>query len=322
MQFTQRKNRMDIPLNLRQLRHLLLLADELHFARAAQRAFLSQSAFSRSIQALEAAVGLRLFDRDLRRVRATPAGVRLITRTRRLLSSADDLSREMGLLRSGDIGNVAMGAGPFSGVTLMPGPLAQMQHNHPGVQVRLDVADSHTLLQHLDEERIDFFIAEIRELPKRDDCTVTKLGWLAGALYVRLGHPLASKAKLRLSDLKDARFASVHMPEAMKKTLDGLVAPHGSPFTIALECESTVILRDLALASDVIMLGFPNAVQREVDAGLLQRLAVQELDAMDARTPLRTELGLVRLKERTPTPASEILMRLVRDEAKRKLSGR
>lgn len=322
MQFTQPKNHMDIPLNLRQLRHLLLLADELHFARAAQRAFLSQSAFSRSIQALEAAVGLRLFDRDLRHVRATPAGVRLITRTRRLLSSADDLSREMGLLRSGDIGNVAMGAGPFSGVTLMPGPLAQMQHDHPGVQVRLDVADSHTLLQHLDEERIDFFIAEIRELPQRDDCAVTKLGWLAGALYVRVGHPLASKAKLRLADLKDARFASVHMPAAMKKTLDGLVAPHGGPFTIALECESTVILRDLALASDVVMLGFPNALQREVDAGLLQRLAVHELDAMDARTPLRTELGLVRLKDRTPTPASEILMRMVRDEAKRKLSGR
>lgn len=313
---------MDIQLNLRQLRHLLLLADELHFARAAQRAFLSQSAFSRSIQALEAAVGLRLFDRDLRNVRPTPAGVRLITRTRRLLSSADDLSREMGLLRSGDIGNVAMGAGPFSGVTLVPGPLATMQQDHPGVQVRLDVADSHTLLQHLDEERIDFFIAEIRELPQRDDCTVTRLGWLAGALYVRVGHPLTSKAKLRLADLKGARFASVHMPEAMKKALDGLVAPHDGSFTIALECESTVILRDLALASDVIMVGFPNAVQREVDAGLLQRLVVHELDLMEVRTPLRTEFGLVRLKDRTPTPASEILMRLIRSEAKRKLSGR
>lgn len=323
MHKTQHKDNMEIPLNLRQLQHLLLLADELHFARAAQRAFLSQSAFSRSIQALEASVGLRLFDRDLRHVRATPAGVRLIARAHRLLSSANDLSREMRLLRSGDLGNVSVGAGPFSGVTLMPDALAQMQRDHPSVQVRLDVADSHTLLQRLDEERIDFFIAEIRELPKHDDCVLTKLGWLAGALYVRLGHPLASKATLRFSDLKDARFASVRMPETMKKTLDDLVDPHsGGKFSIALECESTVILRDLALASDVIMVAFPNGVQRDVDAGLLQRLPVHELDAMDARTPLRTELGLVRLKERTPTPASEILMRLIRDEAKRKLSGR
>ena len=65
---------MEIALNLRQLQHLLLLADELHFARASERAFLSQSAFSRSIQALEESVGLRLFDRDLRLVRPTPSG--------------------------------------------------------------------------------------------------------------------------------------------------------------------------------------------------------------------------------------------------------
>lgn len=311
---------MDDPLNLRQLRHLLLLADELHFARAAERAFLSQSAFSRSIQALETSVGMRLFDRDLRQVRTTPAGLRLIARARRLLSSADDLSREMGLLRSGDLGHVAMGAGPYSGVTLMPEPLARMQREHPAVQFRVEVAESPALLQQLDEERIDFFIAETRELPQRDDVLVTRLGWLAGALYVRPGHPLAAQAGLRFSDLVDARFASVHMPQAMKKALDALMDPRrAGRFVIALECESTVMLRDLALASDVVMLAFPGAMQREVDAGLLQRLAVQEFEALGTRTPLRTELGLVRLKERTPTPASEILMRMVREEARRKL---
>ena len=217
---------------------------------------------------------------------------------------------------------MSVGAGPFSGITLMPQPLAQMQMEHPKVRVRLDVTDSRTLLRHLDEESIDFFIAEMRELPERDDCVITKLGWLAGALYVRNGHPLAAKSSLRLSDLKGACFASVHMPEAMKKTLDGLFSSSDSrQLAIALECESTMILRDLALASDTVMLAFPKAVQHDVDAGLLQRLAVQELDAMGIQTPLRTELGLIRLKERTLTPASNIFMQLVRDEAKRKLGG-
>jgi DNA-binding transcriptional LysR family regulator len=310
------------PLNLRQLQHLLLLAEELHFARAAERAFLSQSAFSRSIQNLEASVGMRLFDRDLRSVRATPAGVRLIARARRLLSSADDLSREMDLLRSGELGNVNMGVGPFSGLTLLPAPLAQMQRDHPDVQVRLDVASSQTLLQQLDDERIDFFIAEIRELPAREDCVLTRIGWLAGAFYCRVGHPLASRTRLRFADLKDARFASVHMPQSMKKTLDKLMAASGgSSFSVALECESTALLRDLCLASDAIMLAFPRAVQNDLEAGLLQRLPVQDLDALGPQTPLRTELGLVRLKERTLTPASEILMRLVREEAKSQLGG-
>jgi DNA-binding transcriptional LysR family regulator len=313
---------MPAPFDLRQLQHLVLLADELHFARAAKRAFLSQSAFSRSIQGLEKAVGLKLFDRGLRQVRTTPAGAQFITRARRLLSSAGNLSREVELLRSGDLGHVSMGAGPFSGTTLIPGPLAQMHREHPEVRVRLDVNDWRTLLQHLDEERIDFYIADIRELPVREDCIVETLGWLTGSLYCRADHPLAARSGLRIADLKSSRFASVHMPDAMKRTLDELMeARGGGSLALALECESLVILRDLVLRSDVIMLAFPGAVQLEVHANLLRRLAVQEFDAMGVRTPLRTELGLVRLKDRTPTPASELLMALVREESRKKLGG-
>lgn len=307
---------MDTPLNLRQLEHLLLLADELHFARAADRAFLSQSAFSRSIQGLEHAVGLRLFDRGLRHVRTTPVGAQFVIRARRLLSNAADLSRELALLRSGELGDVSVGAGPFSGVTLMPGPLAQLQREHPKVRVRLDVSHWLTLLKHLDEEAIDFFIAEIRELPPREDCIVQKIGGLSGALYCRAEHPLASQSVLRMVDLQSYPFASVHMPDAMKQTLARALGFQDSrQFSLALECESIAILRDLVLRSEVIVIAPPNAVQREIDAGLIRKLAVQELDALGIRTPLHTEFGIVRLKERTMPPASNLLMGMIHQEA-------
>jgi DNA-binding transcriptional LysR family regulator len=59
---------------LRRLQHLLALDDERHFGRAAERVHLSQPAFSRSIQAIEADLGLRLFERDIGDIRPTPAG--------------------------------------------------------------------------------------------------------------------------------------------------------------------------------------------------------------------------------------------------------
>jgi DNA-binding transcriptional LysR family regulator len=154
----------------------------------------------------------------------------------------------------------------------------------------------------------------------REDCVVHKLGWLAAELYCRADHPLAAKPGLRIADLQGSRFASVHMPDAMKRTLDGLMELRGvKEFAIALEWESLVILRELVLHSDVIMLAPPNAVQMEVRAKLLQRLTVQEFDGASVRTPLRTEFGLVRLKERTPTPASELLIALVQKESRKKL---
>jgi DNA-binding transcriptional LysR family regulator len=69
-------------MDLRHLEHILLLADELNFSRAAERAHLTQSAFSRSVQAAEAAAGVKFFDRTRRSVKPTAVGLRIIERGR------------------------------------------------------------------------------------------------------------------------------------------------------------------------------------------------------------------------------------------------
>jgi hypothetical protein len=58
-------------------------------------------------------------------------------------------------------------------------------------------------------------------------------------------------------------------------------------------------------------------VQVELDCGLLRELPVRQLDALGAGTPLRTEIGVVRCKNRTLTPASELLLSYVLGVAKR-----
>ncbi|MGH8467322.1 MAG: LysR family transcriptional regulator, partial [Pseudomonas sp.] len=81
-------------IDLKRIRHLVLLSEELHFSRAAERANLSQTAFSRSIQSLEADLGVRLFDRDTRSVVLTAAGRQLLASGRELLGCAGRLLAE------------------------------------------------------------------------------------------------------------------------------------------------------------------------------------------------------------------------------------
>lgn len=88
-------NAMNTSIEFKRLQHLVLLAEELNFSRAAERACLSQTAFSRSIQSLEAEFGLRLFDRGTRWVQPTTTGRHLAERARELLARARDLAQEV-----------------------------------------------------------------------------------------------------------------------------------------------------------------------------------------------------------------------------------
>ena len=71
------------PLELRQYRYFVVLAEELHFARAAERLGVGQSNLSREIRSLEQQTGLRLFRRTSRHTELTATGERLLDHARR-----------------------------------------------------------------------------------------------------------------------------------------------------------------------------------------------------------------------------------------------
>src|SRR2546426_10930223 len=77
---------------LRQLQYLVAVADLLSFRKAAERCNVSQPALSAQLAELEAALGVRVFERDRRRVLLTPAGSGIVERARRLLADADALT--------------------------------------------------------------------------------------------------------------------------------------------------------------------------------------------------------------------------------------
>jgi DNA-binding transcriptional LysR family regulator len=126
-----------IVMNLRHLHTFATIVDVGGLVKAATRLHLSQPALSRQIQALEAELGVALFDRVGRRVQLTSQGEDLLLRSRRLLAEADALGERARELKSGETGILRIAATPQVIENLLADFLIPYRRRHPGVEVHL-----------------------------------------------------------------------------------------------------------------------------------------------------------------------------------------
>jgi DNA-binding transcriptional LysR family regulator len=120
-----------------QLRGFVAVAEELHFGRAAERLQMTQPPLSRQIQKLERSVGVRLLERDNRKVALTPAGKVFLDEARRLLALAEaapDLARR---ISAGSAGTVRIGFTAASTYGVLTAVLEAIGAAHPDVEVDL-----------------------------------------------------------------------------------------------------------------------------------------------------------------------------------------
>jgi LysR family hydrogen peroxide-inducible transcriptional activator len=124
-----------LALSLRQLQYAVAVADTLSFRAAAERCHVAQPSLSAQIAQLEDALGVRLFERDRRRVLLTGAGRDLVDRARRVLQEAGDLVEAAA--RAGDPlrGRLAIGVIPTISPYLLPAAAPALRKAYPQLSV-------------------------------------------------------------------------------------------------------------------------------------------------------------------------------------------
>ena len=152
----------EVPVELRQLRYFVAVAEELHFGRAAERLYMSQSPLSRAIRELERELGLVLFVRTTRRVELTEAGSVLLERSRMALAEIDGAIAEARRVGGPGAKVLSVGHGPFSGA-LMARIVGSLQALEPGLQVRLQEDVTPELLRQIQVDELS--AAVVQETP-------------------------------------------------------------------------------------------------------------------------------------------------------------
>lgn len=191
------------PFTLRQLQYALAVSDLLSFRRAAERCHVSQPSLSAQLAQLEDSIGVRLFERDRRRVLLTPAGEEVLVRARRILLEADDLVTVARRASDPMDGTLRLGVIPTVSPYLLPHITPAMRMRYPAL-IPVWVEDkTEALLAALDRGALEAALVAL-EAPL-GDVEHEVLATDPFLLAARPDHPLlAQEEPIRLDDLREA----------------------------------------------------------------------------------------------------------------------
>lgn len=187
-------------MELRHLRYFVVVAEELHFRRAAERLHMSQPPLSQQIRALEEEVGATLLLRTQRRVELTAAGAVFLERAREILAATEDAARQARRVQRGEVGRLAVGFVGSAMYSFVPDLLRRFREQSPDVTLRLHELGTTEQLRQLEDGRLD--VGFLRAGRSRPELKIENVALEPVVVALPDLHPLAVKAQLTLEDLQ------------------------------------------------------------------------------------------------------------------------
>lgn len=195
-------------MELRHLKYFIVVAEELHFGRAARRLGISQPPLSQQIKLLEEELGLVLLQRTKRLVLLTPAGEVFLEEARKCLAQAEQAVQAVQRAARGEIGKLAVGFVSSAVYGKIPSIFNLMRSRYPGVSLLLQDLTSEEQVKALKADRID--VGLVRPPVVDAESMVMKVIWHE-AMMVALpaDNPLAGRNELRMADLAEEAFVQI-----------------------------------------------------------------------------------------------------------------
>ena len=190
-------------MELRHLRYIIAVADELNFGRAAIRLHISQPPLSQQIRQLEEELGVQVFYRTKRHVELSPAGAVVVEEARRIVGQCDHLKKVAKETARGQVGRLSIATMRIERAVAIEA-LHDFSALNPGVTTELICLETSDQLEALHSGRID--VGFVR-LPLNDSAfeaeVVQRTPMVIG---LPIGHPLSSHRQISFKDLDKQPF--------------------------------------------------------------------------------------------------------------------
>lgn len=191
-------------MELRQLRYFLAVAEELHFARAAERLHIAEQPLGYQVRKLESELGFKLLERTTRSVRLTPAGESFMADARRILGQTERAADTARRIANGEAGVVRLGYESATIPSILPSYVKLFRAEFPDINLVL-IEHSVNGLSALAENETDAcLVTRYTRLPSSFEYLPIMRDRAVAAIPA--DHPLASCDAIDLEMLLDMNF--------------------------------------------------------------------------------------------------------------------
>jgi DNA-binding transcriptional LysR family regulator len=230
----------------RAVRHFLAAYDSGSFAAAADRLNLSPQAVSKSVLRLETELGIKLFERDGRRIRPTAYAELYLPHARTIAAETDKFRAELGDLLGGRKGRLRVGAGPSAAADVLARAVLGLAEVRPGLTLQILAGLQATMAEALVLGQLDLFVA-LRQIDRPHPLIHEEtLGQMRYCVVAGAGHPLASARRTGLESLGKSRWVLGANIGAVDSSIDASFSAAGLPL-LRPDMETTSVLFTLAI---------------------------------------------------------------------------
>ena len=278
-------------MDIRQLRYLVSLSRERHFARAAEACGVAQPTLSAGLRHLEDELGVPVVERGNRFKGFTPEGERVLAWAQRILADCEALEQELVRSRKSVRGRLVLGVIPAA-LTMVARLVRELQVRQPGVAVRvltnpsvaiqrgLDAFELHAGVTYLDNEPL----TRVRSLPLYRERYV---------LLARAGQEFDGRRSIRWTEAAELPLCLMVPEMQNRRIVNSAFDQAGARPTPLMESDSMAAILCQVRESGLFAV---------VPDHLLARLGSEGLHALPLVEPeIERTVGLV-VADREPTP--------------------
>jgi LysR family carnitine catabolism transcriptional activator len=284
--------------NLRQLAAFTAVARAASFTRAALELHVSQPALTVQIRNLESALGLRLLDRNTRRVQLTAVGRELLPVFERVLNDIAAVAGGARELAAGDRGVVHVAALPSVCSRLLPLALAELAVSHPNITVKLRDVVSQRVVALLKSEEADLGIAPFSAADRGLELRPLLRDEMVALLPAT--HRLAARRSVRLAELARERLVFMDAQTSVRAVVERALGAAGVPATPDFEVTYMSTAAGLVRAG----LGVALLPSTAFELGALDGMAAVRV----ADSGLTRDIGIATKAGRSVSPAARMLV--------------